>query len=281
MVFPRISALSEVLWTPAKLKDWKSFQNRMQQQYKRYDAMGINYARSAFNVRQQVQVDTLSGTAKVSFETDATNVKLYYTLDGTEPTTASQLYTRPFTLKKTATIKAASFADGKMAGKVSTKTFDAHKGLAKSVTLITPSHQSYANKAKLVDGLQGSTDQTDGHWIGFLGTDMEAIVDLKKVQPIIRLSTTFMQHIGYRIFLPVQVEYAVSEDGKNYRTVDVIQNANPLNAEGIMTHEVAATLPVTRARYIKVKAKSIGVSPDKYPSAGQKTWLMADEIKVE
>ncbi|MDX5420041.1 MAG: glycoside hydrolase family 20 protein [Hymenobacteraceae bacterium] len=281
MVFPRISALSEVLWTPAKQKDWESFQNRMQEQYKRYDAMGINYSRSAFNVRQQLQVDTVSGSAKVSFATDAANVKLHYTLDGSEPTAKSQVYNGPFVLRKTATIRAGAFVDGKLTGKVSTKTFEAHKGLVKSVTLVTPPHQSFANKPKLVNGLYGSTDQYDGHWTGFLGTDMEAIIDLQKTQPIVRLSTNFMQNIGYRIFLPTQVEFAVSEDGKNYTTVDVITNPNPLDAEGIMTHEVATTIPVTRARYVKVTARNVGVSPEKYPSAGQKTWLMVDEIVVE
>ncbi|WP_018479437.1 beta-N-acetylhexosaminidase [Pontibacter roseus] len=281
MVFPRISALSEVQWTPAKQKNWKGFQNRMQEQYKRYDALGINYSRSAFNVQQQLEIDSVRGAAKVMFKTDAANAKLHYTLDGTEPSTTSKEYTQPFTLNKTATIKAGSFVDGKLIGKVSTKTFEAHKGFSKSIDLVIPAHQNFAPKAKLVNGVKGSTDQYDGHWTGFLGTDMEAVIDLQKVQPIIRLSTNFMQNIGYRIFLPAQVEYSVSEDGKDYKTVDVITNANPLDAEGIMTHEVASTIPVTRARYVKVKAKNVGQSPAKYPSAGQKTWLMVDEIVVE
>ncbi|MBX0332678.1 family 20 glycosylhydrolase [Pontibacter sp. HSC-14F20] len=281
MVFPRISALSEVLWTPAKLKDWKSFQNRMTEQYKRYDALGVNYARSAFNVIQQLQVDTASNRANVTFETDAADVTIHYTLDGSEPNTRSQVYKGPFSLNKTATIKAGSFVDGKLVGKVSTRTFEAHKALNKNITLTTPAHQNFASQSKLVDGLKGSTDQYDGHWVGFLDTDVEAIVDLGKEQPIKRMSTSFMQNIGYRIFLPVQVEYALSVDGIRYVTVDTIDDPNPLGAEGITTHEVAATIPLTRARFVKVKVRSVGVSPDKYPSVGQKTWLMLDEIVVE
>ena len=281
MIMPRMSALSEVLWTPAAKKDWENFKVRMQQQYDRYEALGINYAKSAFNVRQQLQIDAARGVAEVSFANDAANTRIYYTLDGSEPTTSSNLYTKPFTLKETATIRAASFVDGKIVGKASAKTFDAHKGFARSVSLVTPAHSSYANQAKLVNGLKGSTDQTDGHWTGFYGTDMEAVVDLKQVMPVSKLRTSFMQNIGYRIFLPNQVEYAVSEDGKNYRTVMVIANANPREEEGILTHEVAADIAPTKARFVKVKAKNIGVSPAKYPSAGQKTWLMADEIIVE
>ncbi len=281
MIMPRISALSEVLWTPAQKKNWEDFKLRMQQQYKRYDAMGVNYSRSAFNVRQQIKVDTLQSMATVSFATDAANVKIYYTLDGSEPTTSSKAYTQPFTLKESAVIKAGSFADGKLVGKVSTKTFDAHKGFSRSVSLITPAHPSYSKKANLVNGLKGSTDQTDGHWTGFLGTDMEAVVDLKEAKPISKLSTSFMQNIGYRIFLPAQVEYAVSTDGVSYKTVKVITEVNPNSEEGILKRDVTAAIPATKARFVKVKAKSIGVSPAQYPSAGQKTWLFSDEIIVE
>ncbi|MEJ8800743.1 glycoside hydrolase family 20 protein [Pontibacter sp. H249] len=281
MMMPRMAALAEVLWLPAGKKDWKSFKNRMQQQYKRYDALGVNYARSAFNVRQQLQVDTAKANVQVNFANEGANTTIRYTLDGTEPTAASPVYNKPFALNQSAVIKAASFVDGKQVGTTSTKTFNAHKAFAKSVKLITPAHTSYNNKAKLVNGLKGSTDQTDGHWTGFLGTDMEAVLDLKTVKPVSKLSASFMQNIGYRIFLPAQIEYAVSEDGKNYKTVKVITNPDPTAQEGILTRAFDATIPATKARYIKVKATNVGVSPEKYPSAGQKTWLFADELMVE
>ncbi|GAB3203387.1 hexosaminidase [Pontibacter aydingkolensis] len=281
MIMPRMAALSEVLWTPEAKKDWDGFKNRMQQQYKRYDSMGINYSRSAFNVRQQLQVDTTKANVKVSFANDAANRRIHYTLDGSAPTTSSPVYSKPFTLSNTSTIKAASFVDGKQMGKTSTKIFDAHKAFAKSVTLTNTEHASYANKAKLIDGLKGSTDQTDGHWVGFLGTDMEAVLDLKTVQPVTNLCASFMQNIGYRIFLPAQLEFAVSEDGKNYKTVKVISNPDPTAKEGILTNEFNTTIPATKARYVKIKATNVGVSPAKYPSAGQKTWIFADELTVQ
>ena len=281
MIMPRMAALAEVLWTPVNKKDWEIFKNRMQQQYKRYDAMGINYARSPFNVRQQLKVNPEKKTLQVSFTNEAANTTIRYTLDGTAPTSSSTVYSKPFTLNKSAVIKAASFVDGKQVGKVSSKTFDAHLAFAKPVTLITPAHASYNNKAKLVDGLKGSTDQTDGHWTGFLGTDMEVVLDLEEVKSVSRLSASFMQNIGYRIFLPAQVTFAVSDDGKNYRTVKEIANPDPTAEEGILTRAYKAVIPTTKARYIKVKAKNVGVSPAKYPSAGQKTWLFSDEITVD
>jgi hexosaminidase len=43
MLFPRLDALSEVLWTPKENKNWDDFKNRLQQQYKRYDLRNVHY----------------------------------------------------------------------------------------------------------------------------------------------------------------------------------------------------------------------------------------------
>jgi len=43
MLFPRLEAISEVLWTPKENKNWDDFKNRLQQQYKRYDLWNVHY----------------------------------------------------------------------------------------------------------------------------------------------------------------------------------------------------------------------------------------------
>ena len=43
MIFPRLSALSEVLWSPKKTKNWPTFQTKIETQKKRYDMWGANY----------------------------------------------------------------------------------------------------------------------------------------------------------------------------------------------------------------------------------------------
>ena len=50
MVFPRISALAEVVWTPKEKKDWKDFTQRMQKQFRRYDYRRINYAKTPLDI---------------------------------------------------------------------------------------------------------------------------------------------------------------------------------------------------------------------------------------
>lgn len=43
MIFPRVDAVSEVLWTPQSQKNWEDFQRRLEVQKKRYNLWGINY----------------------------------------------------------------------------------------------------------------------------------------------------------------------------------------------------------------------------------------------
>ena len=48
MIFPRLSALSEVLWTPSAAKNWNDFEKRLGVQFKRYDLWKVNYSRALF-----------------------------------------------------------------------------------------------------------------------------------------------------------------------------------------------------------------------------------------
>src|SRR6185312_11353084 len=47
-LFPRLAALSELGWSPARAHDWNSFLNRLPAELARYRALGINYADTAF-----------------------------------------------------------------------------------------------------------------------------------------------------------------------------------------------------------------------------------------
>lgn len=50
MVLPRMTALSEVLWSSPASKDWNDFKSRLQHFKDRYDSMGLNYAPHEFSL---------------------------------------------------------------------------------------------------------------------------------------------------------------------------------------------------------------------------------------
>ncbi len=49
MIFPRLTALSEVLWSSKENKNWGDFKQRLQTQYKRYDLWGVLYNTKGIN----------------------------------------------------------------------------------------------------------------------------------------------------------------------------------------------------------------------------------------
>ncbi|KAA6432605.1 family 20 glycosylhydrolase [Rufibacter glacialis] len=278
MIFPRMSALSEVLWTPVARKDWNDFQNRMQQQYRRYATMGVNYAKSTFNVKQQIKVDPTKAAATVTLATDALGPQIYYTLDGSAPSPKANAYTGPFNLVQSAEVKAASFQDGVQMGKVSTKKVDMHKAFGQTVNLTHAPHRTYtaAGPLTLVDGQQAANSFTNGQWLGFLGTDVEAVIDLKGKQRINSISSSYLQTKNDGIHLPARVEYAISKDGKKYKTVKVFSEI--ADKPGVFKEELVAEVPNKKARYVKVTAQNgrSGAKPEE-----KKGWLFTDEIIVK
>jgi N-acetyl-beta-hexosaminidase len=81
--------------------------------------------------------------------------------------------------------------------------------------------------------------------------------------------------------LPSAVEFAVSEDGKDYAAISTSTNdISPLSPEP-QNKEFSAELTGKKARFVRVQARTIGVCPDGHPGAGNKAWLFADEIIVE
>jgi hexosaminidase len=48
-LFPRISALSEVLWSSKESRNWTDFEKRLLVQFKRYDLLKVNYSKAYFD----------------------------------------------------------------------------------------------------------------------------------------------------------------------------------------------------------------------------------------
>lgn len=54
MIFPRATALSEVLWTPKAKKDWNRFRSELPNIYKRYQIWGANYFKDSEDVIREM-----------------------------------------------------------------------------------------------------------------------------------------------------------------------------------------------------------------------------------
>lgn len=69
------------------------------------------------------EVGTFSTSVNVSIVCATPNAHIYYTTDGTEPTSSSTEYTTPFVINDTTVVKAIAYADAKPESIVATKVY--------------------------------------------------------------------------------------------------------------------------------------------------------------
>lgn len=125
--FPRLDALSEVVWSPASRLDWQGFLARLPAQFQRYDAQKIAYADSAFapNIALDANAALKNGKALVTLSNQAGYGEIRYTTDGRTPDGHAALYREPLAVASPATIKAVTYAsDGNELAAVRTRVID-------------------------------------------------------------------------------------------------------------------------------------------------------------
>jgi hypothetical protein len=132
----------------------------------------------------------------------------------------------------------------------------------------------------LTDGNRAAADAQDPAWQGYHGVDLDAVIDLGRSIPVRLISVTFCQNTRAGIYMPAQVEFAVSEAGKDFTVVQEIKPGVPFTEAGPVIHKVEATLADVTARYLRVRAVNVGKIPEGQPAAGQPAWLFVDEVLV-
>jgi hexosaminidase len=91
MVFPRLLAMAEVVWSPSKLRDWDSFVRRIDTELTWLDHLGVEYR--VPHVRGlESDVLTLDDQVTVQLNTLLPSARIRYTNDSTEPVANSQIY---------------------------------------------------------------------------------------------------------------------------------------------------------------------------------------------
>ena len=157
-----------------------------------------------------------------------------------------------------------------------------HLAFGKKVTMISPD-TSDINKERLkmlTDGKRGSHDY-DNNWINFGGKDLEIVIDLDKQEKVRKIGSGYYQLGFWLRLLPTNVEYYTSMDGINFELVGNVDNTLPIDQYGGYLREFNTEFAPREARYIKVRARSMGNTPGWHPGAGRPARMLVDEIVVE
>ena len=283
MVFPRLAALSEVLWSPADHRDWGDFSRRMQTQYERYEKQDINFALSAFQVRATPEVNLDSRSLRIALDTDVYDPEIRYTVDGYEPNVHSPLYSGPFEIDQTTTVKAAVFENGRSMEQVMEREYFLHKAFAGDIDLKYPNSPQYDahGEHSLVNGIRGTRSFSDGNWKGFRGNDLVATIDLGKTTSIEQISVDALQTFGSWIFLPQWVSFEVSSDGTQFHLLEKVENEYDIYDAERKIMIYSTQTPADDIRYVRVTVKNQGVCPPGHSGEGQPAWLFVSEVIVK
>ena len=127
MIWPRALAISETLWTDARLRNWKFFVNRVEQQFERFNRSGVNYARSIYDPIIYPHWDK-ERQLKIAMKTEIEGLSLFYTFDNTIPDIYSNMYTDTLSIPKNASmLRVAAYKGQEQAGRLIDITIDALK----------------------------------------------------------------------------------------------------------------------------------------------------------
>lgn len=282
MVLPRMAALSEVQWSMPEKKDYESFLPRLYKYMQLYSKLGYNYATHTIDIRPEIETNFDNKSIDISLKT-FDNAPIYYSLDGTEPTENSTKYEELIQLKTTTQLKAIAFRkDGK--SKLFDKTFNFNKATMKDISLHSTTHPSYTYKGAgtLINGRRGGNSHNNGEWLGFLGTDFHAEIDLGELMDISMASTGILSSPSSWIFAPKKYVVEISEDGETFTQVfeEEYPDITPTNpAHGIV--DLTAQFDTQKARFVRLTIVSTQPIPDWHPGKGGRAFLFVDEIIIE
>lgn len=279
MVFPRILALSEVVWSgPSKDfdRDYPDFFSRVEEFMKRLDVLDINFA----NYLYEIEGDIVKKDGKVYYQltTPTKGKEIRYSINGSKPKT----YTEPIRIDKDSKIKANIYKDGKELGRDFFDSIKFHKAIIGDISINVEPNPAYAagGKEALINGISGSEKRYgDKEWLGFWGDDLVITIDLGKDTDIKSLRTRFFNSPGVWIYAPTAVKISgeSSKGGKFSMAVPVIAKDHNLIDVEVDLNQQEKIKP----RYITLTIPNYGVIPDGLQGAGHKAWTFIDEIVVE
>ena len=276
MLFPRMAALSEVLWTPKEVRNWTDFEKRLPAQYNRYDLWNINYSTAYYDMQATLLPAPNNKGVVIKLNTKDKAGKLTY---GITKKHYQKNYTAPVTITESGEV-VALYTNRK--GFVDTAVFNLkfNKATGKKITLTKEPSRSYPGDGAftLVNGITNTAGLTRSRdFVGFNNSPLEAVIDLGTAQKLNHVVVNGYRSEGSWIYAPAGAEVWTSADGKNFKQAgSTTTYEGPNNSNGKMEIK----LKPTTARYVKVVVNRLGKIPDNMPGAGNNAWLFVDEIEI-
>ena len=281
MVLPRIAALAEVLWSAKGKRNFENFEKRLPFILEKYKAMDYNYSTAYYDLKTTV-IKIPENKIGWKLETKNKNGIILLKING-KPV---KNYTAPVLVNETGEYEAATVdKNGSVNGKWIKQIFKINKASGKLITLKNEPNNSYSGSGafSLVDGIQNSRGMAKStEFLGFLGKDLEAVIDFGKVTDISEVSIHTFTRTASWIYPPKQnsIKVWISNDGMSFtlpqdEILTTEGNDNVINKISFSTSK-----KIIHTRYIKIIVENYGIIPTGNPGAGNAAWLFVDEVEV-
>ena len=275
MAYPRAVALSEVLWSSPKHKNYSDFIHRLEQYQKRLDQLEVNYANHIYSVKGELI--NSKGNLAYQLSTTSSSYPIYYSTDKSFP---SKLYSTPITVDTSMHIKAIVL-DSKETplGAVFQQKINLHQGVGAKISINKEPHPAYnaGGKNALINGISGNNKRYgDKEWLGFSGEDIIVTIEFDNPKNIKTISTRFYNGNGQWIYAPNEIGFSFYlEDGKTVNDITILEEKNNLLVN------YSYELKSTAVKKLDIIVKNYGIIPEGKQGAGHKAWTFIDEIIIE
>jgi hexosaminidase len=312
MIFPRMAALSEVLWSSTENKNpvaigWDDFEKRLMTQMKRYEMMGLNYSKALYDIKYSIQpsaenngleinigqykymdyvklskLDYLNGDSiliadkngKIIGKRKTNEKNIKEETDSTFIITESGSYFLKCGYRRNLINEHALHIGFE---KNENFLFTFSKSTGKKITLTTPASNSYPGDGAftLVNGIINEKGRERSHeFLGFSGVDCEAVIDLGKTDTIRNVTAHIFSQPSTWIWPPSSLTVQTSMDGINFTPVS--GGTTPILSE----NKIQLSFASVATRYVKVFLMNRGIIPEGNSGAGNKAWLFVSEVQV-
>jgi len=278
--FPRLLAMSEVLWTAPADRDFPHFRTRVQSHYPLLRTRNVQYGAEQIPYMASTRWSGDSLWLKLESRQEGLVLKVREERDErparyAEPRIVEPGATRVFTVQPE--------LDGNPVGTPDEIALRTHKGLGTRVQYQNAysSYYTAGGDAALVDGFLGSSNFRDGRWQAFSGKDAVLTIDLGSEKELRYLAVHAHQYNNAWIFLPEEVLFFAGNDTTSFTAVGSAKPVYDPMARGQFNEILGVNFDPLTARFVKVIAKNIGTVPPWHEAAGSEAWIFLDEIVIE
>lgn len=281
-VFPRILAMSEILWRYPEQRYYDRFFQRVMIHYERLDQLGVDVGFPEVPAKVTTE---MKSTGEMIIVPQHSFQGLQLTVEGYGKDQKMQTFPtdQVITTRDSMRFEIKAKFRNKTYDKPITRLIDPHLGAMKKLTLgyePSPYYKAGGLQA-LADGCLGTANFRDGYWQAVQGQNMEVMIDLGEFKKITQITSHFYHYANAWIFRPSHVVFYISKDGNKWTSVQDISATMEDKTPGELIVPFSVSIESTSCRYVKMVAYNNGVCPEWHDAPGEPSWLFCDELIVK